>query len=92
MAELIAEQQRLTDRTEDHIVNAARNDAAYALAMAEQPGASRADLYRLVRKLADAVNGVSSVAEMRGERLNEPVFATAARAFEEALRGALRQH
>ncbi|MFF8531015.1 hypothetical protein ACF07B_03320 [Streptomyces sp. NPDC015532] len=91
MAELIAEQQRITDRTEDHVINAARNDAAYALAKAAQPEASRADLYLLVRKLADAVDDVSRVAELRGERLTEPAYATAARALEEALRGALRQ-
>lgn len=42
----------------------ARDDAAYALAMVERPEASRAELRTLVRKLADAVTSVASVAEL----------------------------
>ncbi|MFJ3226476.1 hypothetical protein ACIPJS_24465 [Streptomyces sp. NPDC086783] len=66
----------------------ARNDAAYALTMAERPEVSCAELRMLVRKLATAVTDVASVAELRGERLNAPV----AMALEEALRAALGQH
>ncbi|MFE2686942.1 hypothetical protein [Streptomyces mirabilis] len=79
---------QIADRTEAHIISMARNDAAYALTMAQRPEASRAELCRLVQKLAGAVKDVASVAELRGERLNAPV----ARALEEALREALRQH
>ncbi|MFD5519098.1 hypothetical protein [Streptomyces sp. NPDC127066] len=84
--------EQFADRTEEHIIRMARNDAAYALTMAERSEVSRADLCLLVRKLAGAVNDVSGVAELRGERLSEPIYGPAARAFEEALRGALRQH
>ncbi|MGW8877166.1 hypothetical protein [Streptomyces mirabilis] len=66
----------------------ARSDAAYALTMAERPEVPSEELRVLIRKLASAVKDVASVAELRGERLNAPV----ARALEEALREALRQH
>lgn len=82
------EVDRIADRTETHIISMARNDAAYALAMAERPEVSRAELCVLIGKLAGVVKDVASVAELRGERLNTPV----ARALEEALREALRQH
>jgi hypothetical protein len=72
---------------EDHVISMARNDAAYALTMAERPEVSRAELCALVGKLASVVRDVASVAELRGERLNAPV----ARALEEALRAALSQ-
>ncbi|MEU5198875.1 hypothetical protein AB0G86_33345 [Streptomyces scabiei] len=75
----------IADRTEAHIINAARNDAAYALAMAQRPEVSRAELCSLVGKLAGAVKDVAGVAELRGERLNAPV----AMALAEALRGAM---
>lgn len=87
MTELIAEHQRITDRTENLVINTARNDAAYALTMAQRPEIPRDELCRLVAKLAGAVRDVASVADMRGERLNSP----AARALEEALRAALSQ-
>jgi len=77
----------MAERTEEHVIRAARNDAAYALAMVDRPEVTRADLCLLVRKLAGAVNDVASVANLRGERLNSP----AAKALEEALRAALGQ-
>ncbi|MFJ3286738.1 hypothetical protein ACIPMW_15845 [Streptomyces sp. NPDC086669] len=80
-------EQRIMDRTEALLINAARNDAAYALAMA-RPEVSRADLCSLIRKLATAVQDVAQVAEARGARLNSP----AALALETALREALRTH
>ncbi|WP_217134817.1 hypothetical protein [Streptomyces sp. AC558_RSS880] len=83
----LTEHQRITDQTEAHIISTARNDAAYALTMAQRPEASRADLCRLVEKLAGAVKDVAEVAELRGERLNNP----AARALEDALRSVLGQ-
>ncbi|MFE2701761.1 hypothetical protein [Streptomyces mirabilis] len=79
---------QIADRTEAHIISMARNDAAYALTMAQRPEVSPAELCGLIQKLAGAVKDVASVAELRGERLNAPV----ARALEEALREALRQH
>jgi len=82
------EVDQIADRTEAHIINAARNDAAYALAMVKQPEIPRAELCSLVEKLAGAVKDVAGVAELRGERLNAPV----ALALAEALRGALSQH
>ncbi|MEU1510915.1 hypothetical protein ABZ490_01970 [Streptomyces sp. NPDC005811] len=87
MTELIPEHQRITDRTEAHTINTARNDAAYALTMSQRPEISRDELCRLVAKLAGAVRDVASVADMRGERLNSP----AARALEDALRSLLTQ-
>ncbi|MFF3447668.1 hypothetical protein ACFYXJ_11135 [Streptomyces sp. NPDC002667] len=78
---------QIADRAEAHIINMARNDAAYALTMAERPEVSHAELCRLIEKLAGAVQDVVSVAELRGERLNAPV----ARALEDALRSALSQ-
>ncbi|MGC2997546.1 hypothetical protein ACPF8X_03850 [Streptomyces sp. G35A] len=86
MAEL-TEHQRITDQTEAHLISMARNDAAYALTMAQRPEVARADLCRLVEKLAGAVKDVAEVAELRGERLNNP----AARALEDALRSVLSQ-
>ncbi|BAC73261.1 hypothetical protein AQJ43_23575 [Streptomyces avermitilis] len=83
--------EQIADRTEAHLIRMARNDAAYALTMAERPEVSRTDLCLLVRKLAGAVGDVASVAELRGERLNEPIYAPAVRALEEALRAALSQ-
>lgn len=77
----------IADRMEAHTITMARNDAAYALTMAERPEVSRADLRLLVHKLASAVNDVAHVAELRGERLSAP----AARALEEALRAAMRR-
>lgn len=81
------EVDQIADRTEVHIIRTARNDAAYALTMAQRPEVSRSDLCALIEKLAGAVKEVASVAELRGERLNAP----AARALEEALRAALWQ-
>ncbi len=78
----------IADRTEAHIISAARNDAAYALTMVQRPEISRAELCSLVEKLAGAVKDVAGVAELRGERLNAPV----AVALADALRGALSQH
>ncbi|MCF3174761.1 hypothetical protein IPZ61_15695 [Streptomyces sioyaensis] len=78
----------IADRTETDIINRARNDAAYALVMTQRPEASREELCRLVAKLAGHVRDVSSVADMREERLNSP----AAKALEGALRAALGQH
>ncbi|MEW2454378.1 hypothetical protein [Streptomyces albus] len=79
------EQQRFTNQTETHTISTARSDAAYALTMAQRPEVSRAELCVLVAKLAGAVKDVAEVAEVRGERLNNP----AARALEEALRAVL---
>ncbi|MFF5649519.1 hypothetical protein ACFY8N_13925 [Streptomyces collinus] len=79
--------EQLRDRTEDHTISAARNDAVYALAMSQRPEASRAELCSLIGQLATRVREVAHVAELRGERLNSP----AARALEEALRAALGQ-
>ncbi|MEV7234270.1 hypothetical protein AB0N06_09835 [Streptomyces sp. NPDC051020] len=87
MTEPIAERQRFTDRAEAHVINTARSDAAYALTMSQRPEVSRDELCCLVAKLAGAVRGVASVADMRGERLNSP----AARALEDALRAVLTQ-
>ncbi|MCX5349187.1 hypothetical protein OG901_15635 [Streptomyces mirabilis] len=81
------EVDRIADSTEAHIIRMARNDAAYALTMAQRPEVSRAELSVLIGKLAEAVTDIASVAELRGERLNAPV----ARALEEALRTALSQ-
>ncbi|WP_217549572.1 hypothetical protein [Streptomyces sp. GbtcB6] len=83
--------EQLRDRTEEHVICAARNDAAYALAMAQRPEVSRDELLTLIEKLAGAVREVAHVAEMRGERLSEPSYAPAARALETALREALSQ-
>ncbi|MEU0739343.1 hypothetical protein [Streptomyces sp. NPDC006134] len=77
----------MAERTEEHLIRAARNDAAYALVMVERPETTRADLCLLVRKLAGAVNDVASVADLRGERLNSP----AAKALERALLTAFGQ-
>jgi CTP:molybdopterin cytidylyltransferase MocA len=85
------EVDQIADRTEAHTISMARNDAAYALTMAERPEVSRAELRALIGKLARAVKDVASVAELRGERLSEPVYGPAARALEEALRTALSQ-
>ncbi|MFJ9318836.1 hypothetical protein [Streptomyces globisporus] len=75
----------IADRTEADMITAARNDAAYALVMGQQPETSRAELSRLVCKLAGHVRNVASVADMRADRLNSP----AATALESALRAAL---
>ncbi|MFF4147372.1 hypothetical protein ACFY0A_40115 [Streptomyces sp. NPDC001698] len=69
----------------------ARDDAAYGLTMAELPDASQDELRKVVRKLAATVRDVAHVAELRGERLNEPVYGPAARALEEALRTAAKR-
>ncbi|MGW1801519.1 hypothetical protein ACWCQN_37790 [Streptomyces sp. NPDC001984] len=82
---------QIADSTEAHMVSVALDDAAYALAMAERPEVPRAELRLIIRKLAGAVKDVASVAELRGERLSEPVYGPAARALEEALRAALRR-
>ncbi|MFE9063231.1 hypothetical protein [Streptomyces violaceusniger] len=82
---------QIADRTEAHIISMARNDAAYALAMAQRPEITHAELCALVEKLAGSVKEVVSVAELRGERLSEPTYAPAARALEKALREALSQ-
>lgn len=81
---------RLANSTEAHILNVARDDAAYALAMVELPGTSRAELCLMVRKLAGTVSEVAKVADLRGERLAEPAYAPAVRALSEALREAFR--
>ncbi|MFI0905323.1 hypothetical protein ACH4TE_17510 [Streptomyces sioyaensis] len=93
MAEYAApgEVDQIADSTEVHIITTARNDASYALTMAQRPELSRAELCSLIEKLAGTVKEVASVAELRGERLNEPTYAPAARALEEALRAALTQ-
>jgi hypothetical protein len=78
----------IADRAEADIITRARNDASYALAMAQQPEASRETLSRLVVTLAGHLRDVTSVADMRAERLNSP----AAKALEGALRAALGQH
>ncbi|MFK4689836.1 hypothetical protein [Streptomyces pristinaespiralis] len=78
---------QIADSTEAHIIGMARDDAAYALAMVEQSGITRAELRSVVRKLAETVKSVAYVAELRGERLDAP----AARALEEALRTAFRR-
>ncbi|MFC8998180.1 hypothetical protein ACFT7U_21030 [Streptomyces rochei] len=78
----------MTERTEDHLINSARNDAAYALVMAQRPEASPDQLRELIVKLASAVQDVAAVAELRGERLNAPV----AIALADALRSALSQN
>lgn len=80
----MSSEQRITDRTEELVISSARNDAAYALAMA-RPEVPRADLCSLIQKLATAVQDVAQVAEARGARLNSP----AALALETALRDAL---
>jgi D-alanyl-D-alanine dipeptidase len=87
----MTEPNGMAEYAESHIIRAARNDAAYALTMTQRPEVSRDDLCLLVRKLANAVQDVVSVAELRGERLNEPAYGPAARALELALREALRQ-
>ncbi|MFE9026192.1 hypothetical protein ACFYOA_08005 [Streptomyces iakyrus] len=69
----------------------ARNDAAYALTMVERAEVPPEDLRALVRKLAGAVADVSRVAELRGERLCEPVYGPAVRVLEEALRESFRR-
>ncbi|MGW3024796.1 hypothetical protein [Streptomyces sp. NPDC001221] len=80
---------QIADSTEAHIVSMAREDAADALAMVERPEVSPAELAIFVRKLASAVNDVAHVAELRGERLNEPAPDLAARALAAALRKSL---
>ncbi|MFD3994260.1 hypothetical protein [Streptomyces sp. NPDC058548] len=80
----------IADRTEAHIVSMARNDAAYALSMVERSDLSNDELRSLVGKLAGALNDVASVAELRGERLAEPVHGPVVRALEEALRASFR--
>ncbi|MFJ3619599.1 hypothetical protein ACIPSH_15820 [Streptomyces iakyrus] len=77
--------EQLRDRTEEHTISAARNDAVYALAMSQRPDASDDELRSLIGQLVVRVREVAHVAELRGERLNSP----AARALEEALRAAL---
>jgi hypothetical protein len=79
------EVDQIADRAETHILTMARNDAAYALTMAQRPEVSRAELCALIENLAGSVRDVASVAELRGERLNAP----ATRALEEALRAAM---
>jgi hypothetical protein len=93
MAEYVApgEADQIADRAEAHIISMARSDAAYALTMAQRPEVTRAELCALIDKLAGSVKEVASVAELRGERLSEPTYAPAARALEQALRGALSQ-
>ncbi|MFJ8720949.1 hypothetical protein [Streptomyces sp. NPDC093269] len=81
---------QIADSTEAHIIGMARDDAAYALTMVELPEVSRAELCIVLRKLASAVKDVAHVAELRGERLSEPVYGPAARALEEALRTAFK--
>ncbi|MFJ4960958.1 hypothetical protein ACIP6P_00565 [Streptomyces sp. NPDC088729] len=78
----------IADRTEDDMITRARNDAAYALVIAQQPEASREELSRLVAKLAGHVRNVTSVADMRAERLNSPAVTV----LESALRAAFGQH
>ncbi|MER5894872.1 hypothetical protein [Streptomyces sp. NPDC001876] len=41
--------------------------------------------------MAETAKAVASVAELRGERLDEPAYASAARALGDALRAALTQ-
>ncbi|MFI2188020.1 hypothetical protein [Streptomyces sioyaensis] len=78
----------IADAAETHIINRARNDAAYALIMIQRPEITHKDVCALVAKLAGHVKDVASVADMREERLNSP----AAKALESALRAALGQH
>lgn len=80
---------QLTDRAEAHLIRTARNDAAYALIMAERSEPTSEELRSLVRKLADAVQEVAGVAERLRERVNEPAYGPAARALEKALRESL---
>ncbi|MFE4417699.1 hypothetical protein [Streptomyces sp. NPDC056817] len=81
---------QIADSTEAHIVSMARDDAAYALTMAELPEATPDELRTVVRKLAGALRDVAHVAELRGERLSEPEYGPAARALEAALRASMR--
>ncbi|MFH9821617.1 hypothetical protein, partial [Streptomyces sp. NPDC017230] len=76
---------QIADQTEAQIISAARDDVAYALSMAELPEASRAELRLIVRKLAGTVRDIANVAELRGERLDEPVYGSAVRALSDAL-------
>ncbi|MEU0965883.1 hypothetical protein ABZ357_10815 [Streptomyces sp. NPDC005917] len=80
---------QIADSTEAHIISMAREDAASALVILERPEASRAELAEVVGKLASAVNDVAHVAELRGERLNEPAYDVATRALAAALRKSL---
>jgi hypothetical protein len=77
----------IADRAETDIINRGRNDAAYALVMAQRPEITHKELCALVAKLAGHVRDIASVADMRAERLNSP----AAKALEGALRAALGQ-
>lgn len=79
--------EQLRDRTEDHAISKARNDAVYALAMSQRPEATPDELRALIGQLVTSVREVAHVAELRGERLNSP----ATRALEDALRAALGQ-
>jgi len=77
------------DKEEAHMINTARNDARYALAMVDRSDVSHDDLRKLVRSLVDHVVCVGRVADMRGERLSDPAYGPAVRAIESALRKAL---
>jgi phosphoenolpyruvate carboxylase len=79
----------ITDQADAHRIRTARNDAAYALIMAERTELTAEELRSLIRKLADTVQDVASVAERRRERANEPAYGPAARALEQALRESL---
>ncbi|MFF4960561.1 hypothetical protein ACFY2Z_26530 [Streptomyces sp. NPDC001222] len=80
---------QIADSTEAHIISMAREDAADALVMVERPETRRAELATILRKLASAVNDVAHVAELRGERLDNPAPDLAARALTAALRKSL---
>ncbi|WP_055585970.1 hypothetical protein [Peterkaempfera griseoplana] len=80
---------QLADSTEEHIVCMARADAKYALAMAERPAVTTDELRIALRKLAVQLRDVANVAELRRERLSEPVYGPAVRALEQALRASL---
>ncbi|QNE74029.1 hypothetical protein F0344_04910 [Streptomyces finlayi] len=77
------------DAEEAHVITTARNDARYALSMVDRPDVTQEDLRNLVRSLVDHVVCVGRVADMRGERLNDPAYGPAVRSIERALRKAL---
>ena len=78
---------RVADSVEADTLRAARADAGYALALAGQADASRDELSAALRALASVTLSVVAVADLRGERLDEP----AAVALNEALREAFRR-
>lgn len=88
---------RMADAIEEQIIETAQSDARRALALAGDPGVSRAELGIAIQYLSSAVQDAALVAELRGERLpavaedledltvNEPLWGDASRRVGQAL-------